>query len=81
MLDRLFSVRGIESGPASVGTIRIELRQQSGKTLAYPICENAIGFAQVARRKTLSAAVISTAQAMGYQVIASQKTLKMEEVA
>jgi len=81
MLDRLFAIRGIESGPASIGTIRVELRQQFGKTLAYPICENARGFAQVAGRKTLSAAVLSAARMFGYQVITSQKTLKMEDVA
>jgi hypothetical protein len=80
MLDQLYSIMGIESGPPILGTIKVELRLQFGAVRAYPVCANAHAFARIARRKTLSADVLNRARELGYRVETTQRQLSIGDV-
>ena len=80
MLDRLFTICGIDDDPAHLGSVSVELRLQFGQVYAYPNCANARAFADIARTKTLSKLAIDKIRAMGYAINVTQRTLSLEDV-
>ena len=54
-------------------TIRIELKDQYGKQVAYPICDNAKTFADIANSKTLTDRTLMRIAALGYTIITTQR--------
>lgn len=51
--------------------IIITTKSVYGNTLIYPVCPIALGFAEIAGTKTLSAGNLRTIRAMGYTVVQS----------
>lgn len=58
-----------------VKKIIVELRNVYGKTTAYPISENAILFASLSGKKTLTNDALSILKKLGYEIILKQQTL------
>jgi hypothetical protein len=54
-------------------TIRIELKDQYGKQVAYPICDNAKSFADIAGTKVLTDMTLMRIAALGYTIITTQR--------
>lgn len=55
--------------------ITVKVKDVYGKSLVYPICEDAQRFAKIAGTKTLSRAVILQIKAMGFDVQVKRETL------
>ncbi len=54
-------------------TIRIELKDQYGKQVAYPVCDNAKSFADIAGTKVLTDMTLMRIAALGYTIITTQR--------
>lgn len=54
-------------------TIRIELRDQYGKQVAYPVCDTAKTFADIAGTKVLTDMTLMRIAALGYTIITTQR--------
>lgn len=54
-------------------TIRIELKDQYGKQVAYPICDTAKTFADIAGTKVLTDQTLLRVAALGYTIITTQR--------
>ena len=54
-------------------TIRIELKDQYGKQVAYPICDTAKTFADIAGTKILTDMTLIRIAALGYTIITTQR--------
>jgi hypothetical protein len=54
-------------------TIRIELKDQYGKQVAYPICDTAKTFADIANSKTLTDQTLLRIAGLGYTIITTQR--------
>ena len=80
MLDRIFTICGIDDGPSQIGSISVELRLQFGLVYAYPKCANSRAFADIARTKTLSKLALDQIRALGYVVNVTQRTLSLGDV-
>ena len=61
---------------ASPLTIRIELRDQYGKQVVYPVCEVAKTFAAIAGTSTLTDVTLMRINSLGYNIITTQKEWK-----
>ena len=61
---------------ASPLTIRIELRDQYGKQVVYPVCEVAKTFAAIAGTATLTDVTLMRINSLGYNIITTQKEWK-----
>jgi hypothetical protein len=57
-------------------TIRIELRDQYGKQVVYPVCETAKTFAAIAGTATLTDVTLMRINSLGYSIITTQKEWK-----
>jgi hypothetical protein len=55
--------------------ITVTIRDVYGKTLIYPVCDNAKAFAAIAGQKTLSQATLWQIKSLGYSVINQQREL------
>jgi hypothetical protein len=58
---------------ASALTIRIELKDQYGKQVAYPICSTAKLFAEIAGTKILTDSTLMRIAALGYDIHTRQR--------
>lgn len=54
-------------------TVRIELRDQYGKQVAHPVCDNAKAFADIAGTKILTDMTLMRIAALGYTIITTQR--------
>jgi hypothetical protein len=54
-------------------TIRIELKDQYGKQVAYPVCDNAKTFSDIAGTKVLTDMTLMRIAALGYTIITTQR--------
>lgn len=54
-------------------TIHIELKDQYGRQVAYPVCSNAKSFANIAGTKVLTANTLLSIAALGYTIITAQR--------
>ncbi len=54
-------------------TIRIELKDQYGKQVAYPVCTNAKIFADIAGTKVLTDMTLLRIAGLGYNIITTQR--------
>jgi hypothetical protein len=54
-------------------TVRIELKDQYGKQVAYPVCDNAKAFADIASSKTLTDTTLMRIASLGYTIITTQR--------
>ena len=54
-------------------TIRIELKDQYGKQVAYPICDTAKTFADIAGTKVLTDMTLLRIAGLGYTIITTQR--------
>lgn len=54
-------------------TIRIELKDQYGKQVAYPVCDTAKTFAEIANSKTLTDQTLLRIAGLGYTIITTQR--------
>lgn len=54
-------------------TIRIELKDQYGKQVAYPVCTNAKIFADIAGTKVLTDMTLLRIAGLGYTIITTQR--------
>jgi hypothetical protein len=54
-------------------TIRIELKDQYGKQVAYPVCTNAKVFADIAGTKVLTDMTLMRIAGLGYTIITTQR--------
>jgi hypothetical protein len=54
-------------------TVRIELRDQYGKQVAYPVCDTAKTFADIANSKTLTDQTLLRIAGLGYTIITTQR--------
>lgn len=57
-------------------TIRIELKDQYGKQVAYPVCDTAKTFAEIANSKTLTDQTLLRIAGLGYTIITTQREWK-----
>ena len=57
-------------------TVRIELKDQYGKQVAYPICDTAKTFADIANSKTLTDQTLLRIAGLGYTIITTQREWK-----
>lgn len=57
-------------------TIRIELKDQYGKQVAYPVCDTAKAFAEIANSKTLTDQTLLRIAGLGYTIITTQREWK-----
>lgn len=57
-------------------TIRIELKDQYGKQVAYPVCDTAKTFAAIAGTATLTDVTLMRINSLGYTIITTQKEWK-----
>lgn len=48
--------------------IQVRVQNNYGVNAIYPVCLNALGFARIARTKTLSAEAIETIKELGFEV-------------
>ena len=58
---------------ASALTIRIELKDQYGRQVAYPVCDNAKAFAEIAGTKILTDSTLMRIAALGYTINTKQR--------
>lgn len=49
-------------------TITVEIRQQYGNTVLYPVCEDALRFAAIAGTTTLTERVLTCVKGLGYDI-------------
>ncbi len=54
-------------------TVRIELRDVYGKQTAYPVCDTAKTFADIAGTKVLTDQTLMRIAALGYTIITTQR--------
>ncbi len=54
-------------------TVRIELRDQYGRQVAYPVCDTAKTFADIANSKTLTDHTLLRIAGLGYTIITTQR--------
>lgn len=54
-------------------TIRIELRDQYGKQVAYPVCDTAKAFADIAGTKILTDMTLLRIAGLGYTILTTQR--------
>lgn len=54
-------------------TITIELKDQYGKRVIYPVCETAKTFAAIAGTTTLTDMTLMRINSLGYKIITTQK--------
>lgn len=54
-------------------TIRIELKDQYGKQVAHPVCDNAKMFADIAGTKILTDMTLLRIAGLGYTIITTQR--------
>jgi hypothetical protein len=54
-------------------TVRIELKDQYGKQVAYPVCDTAKTFADIANSKTLTDQTLLRIAGLGYTIITTQR--------
>lgn len=52
-----------------LGSIEIEVRSIYGVTKAYPVCDRAKLFADLAGTKTLTGAALRTIERMGFEIV------------
>ena len=57
-------------------TVRIELKDQYGKQVAYPVCDTAKTFADIANSKTLTDQTLLRIAGLGYTIITTQREWK-----
>ncbi len=58
---------------ASALTIHIELKDQYGRQVAYPVCGNAKTFADIAGTKVLTDMTLLRIAELGYTIITTQR--------
>lgn len=57
-------------------TVTIQVKNNYGAMVAYPVCERAQHFASIAGTKTLTAEALKHIKALGFEIIQHTETMK-----